>query len=65
MEEEMNYLSEKIEELDKAIETSNSNIFFANSKMGSSVYKEDLLLAKKEKQILENILSTLTIAELS
>ena len=63
MEEELNYLSEKIESLDEEIEVLQKTITKVSSVKGGiwrrSVTKEAEKL--KEKELLSNILSALTI----
>lgn len=61
MEEELNYLSEKIEEVEHIIDIKKDGLLMG---LGSS---EDKVIEnlKKEKKLLENILNKITIIELS
>ena len=66
MEEELNYLSERIEELDEELGKTKINLGIHYNSQQANVYYETKLKAQaKEKQILENVLSALTISELN
>ncbi len=66
MEEELNYLSEKIEvveiEIDKAKSELNCHV---NSQQANNYYQKKVTSLEKEKQLLNNILAALSINELN
>ena len=66
MEEELNYLSERIEKVDENIDRINRKLklFPSEAKDAIKNYKKYLSIAEKEKEILSNILSVLTLVEM-
>lgn len=67
MEQELNYISEKVEELDNKIAILHDNI---NGEYGVGgriyeQYRDDIKIMSEEKQLLENIMSYITQHELS
>jgi len=64
MEEELNYLSEKLEYIEIEIDICKASLnCHVNSQQANSYYKEKAASLEKEKQLLNNILSALTINE--
>lgn len=67
MENELNYISEKVEALDNKIAELHDNIsgeFGVGGRIGKQ-YRERITEMEEEKQLLENIMNALTIAELN
>ena len=64
MEEELNYLSETIKNADLEIIRLKQNKACLESKIAKDHYAEQINKKAKEKQLLENILNSLTINEL-